>query len=285
MRTRVLQEQGEGTMDSRGGGAEGQAMNAWIRETPMRQMADQIGIDELPMRQPDFDFYTHALHHLKQMNFTGQDLYHAAHETIQTLFFNLGKRAKSVEGPIYKYVGWYEKQLNKGIKPQPFDEFFKYAFRQKAMTQLRKLMIRKKKRGLSIEYGRGDDEGSLGEEFLGEHQGPSTEEIYSEKEEGAKRQKAFEEIPAYLAGNRLGDKFVVVWDLMQEGYNLREIAEELNAQGIPAAGGGEWGTGSVHKVRGQIISLVKRFLEQRGIDWESIVASRKGFRFGLALEG
>jgi hypothetical protein len=276
-------------MDNRGGAAaEGQAMNAWIRETPMRQMADQLGIPELPMRQAGFDFYTHAVHHLKQMGFAGQELYHAAHEVIQTLFFNIGKRARSVEGPIYKYVKWYEDQIGDGVKPQPFDEFFKYAFRQKANTQLKKLLSRKKKRGLSIDYGsQGQDEGGVSEDFLGVSEEPSAEEAYAEKEESEKRAEVFKQIPTMLSEHRLGDKYVSVWNLMRKNYKLAEIAEELNVRGILAPGGGEWGTGSVHKVRNQVYGMVKRFLEQQGIDWESIIASRSrnGFRFGLVPEG
>jgi hypothetical protein len=245
-------------------------------------MADQLGIDELPMRRPDFDFYAHAVYHLKQMGFTGQDLFHDAHEVIQLLFFNI---RKGTEGPIYKYVDWYENRVRDGIPPQPFDEFFKYAFRQKAVTALKKSMNRAKKRGLSIEYGRGEDEGSVGEEFLGEHGGPSPEAISMEQEEQEKRKGVFKEIPRMLSEHRHGDILISIWELMKKNYKLAEMADELNAKRVLAPRGGDWGTGAVHKVRNQVYGLVKRFLEQRGIDWESIAASRQGFRFGFVPEG
>jgi hypothetical protein len=246
-------------------------------------MAAQLDIPELPMRQPDFDFYRHGVSHLRRMGFPeGQELYHAAHETIQTLFFNIGKRAKSVEGPIYRYVKWYQDQIADGVKPQPFDEFFKYAFRQKANTALKKSINQKKKRGLSLEYG-SEDGGGIGEE-LGDT-GPGPEAIYTEQEEREKREEVFEKIPQMLTDYRGDDKFVFIWELMKKGYKLEEMADELNALGIPAARGGPWGTGSVHKVRDTIYRLVKKFLEEHGIDWHSIAASRKGFRFELFPEG
>jgi hypothetical protein len=273
-------------MASRGDvAAEGQEMNAWIREVPMSEMAAQLEIPELPMRQPGFDFYAHALHHLKQMGFAGQELYHAAHEVIQKLFFNIGARAKSREGPIYQYIKWYEKRIAKGFKPQPFDEFFKYAFRQKAFTARKKSLNQKKKKGLSIEYGRGEDEGMVGEDFLEDTGAPSPEEVAAEQEEREKREEVFDKIPQMLKDYRSDDKFVYIWELMKKGYKLEEMADELNALGIPAARGGLWGTGSVHKVRDQIYRLVRAFLEDHGIDWRSIVASRKGFRFELVPEG
>jgi hypothetical protein len=261
-----------------GASSEGQATNAWIREVPMREMADQLGIPELPMRQPAFDFYAHAVYHLKQMGFSGQELYHVAHEVIQTLFYNISKGTK---GPVYKYVNWYEKQIADGIKPSPFDEYFKYAFRQKAFTARKKSLNQKKKqeRDLSIQEG-----WTMEDEFLADTKTPGAEEISSEKEESKKREEVFEEIPKMLAKHRLGDKYAYIWAMMRKNYKLAEIAEELNELGISSPSGKEWGTGSVYKVRDQIYRLVKEFLESYGIDWHSIIASRKGFRFGLVFE-
>lgn len=268
------------------GVAEGQAMNAWIREVPMHEMANMLGIDELPMRRPNFDFYAHAVYHLQQMGFKGQELYHAAHEVMQRLFFSFKKGAPAV---MYKYVKWYEKRVGDGLKPQPFDEFYQYAFRQKANTALTKLMGQKKKRGLSLDYEGGDqgEGGEFGQDSLEDTGALGPEQAASEREESEKRAEVFQEIPRMLSEHRLGDKYIPVWKLMSKNYKLQEMADELNAEGILAPGGGQWGTGSVHKVRNQIYGMVKRFLEQRGIDWESIVSSRnrKGFRFGFFPEG
>lgn len=261
--------------------AERRMWNEWIRDTPMSQMAERLDIPELPMRRPNFDFYTHAIHHLKQMNFVGQDLYDAAHTVIQKLFYNISKKAKSTEGKIYNYVKWYNKRIAQGFKPYPFDEYFKYAFRQMANTALREQIRQKEKSGLSIDYrGQGDDEGTVGEALLGDT-GPGPAELFDKQE----REENLREFSDMLAKDpRHGDKYVYVWELMREGYKLEEMADELNSIGVPSPSGGQWGIGSVSRVRNIINRMAKEFLEGRGFDSGSISSFRGGFRFGPGLK-
>lgn len=277
---------------NRGGrAAEGQATNAWIRAVPMREMAERLGLDELPMRQPGFRFYEHAIYHLKQLGFEGQEKEHWALQVIQTLFFNIGKRAKGPEGPIYRYVRWYKKRVAKGLKPQPFDEYFKYAFRQKAFTARTRWLRQKQKSGLSINYTMGgEEEGGVGEEFFPESREPSPYEVLRAKEENPKKEKALAEVPQMLVEHRNGAAYETIWDLMQKQketgkkYTDENMANILNSMQIKAPGEtAEWNGGAVSRARYTIHELVRKHLKERGIDWESISAARKGFRFGVSL--
>ena len=78
--------------------------------------------------------------------------------------------------------------------------------------------------------------------------------------------------------------YAQVWELMQQGYNPREIGEIMTERGEPTPGGKEvWGK-SAEKVVSYIKSVADRFFGERGLDFESLVAAsrKRGFRFGAA---
>jgi hypothetical protein len=228
-------------------------------------MAQELGVDRLPMKNPDFDFFDFAVLKMKELGFRGQELFDVATEALQRLFFNTNTGGRGV---IYHYLSWYKNNPKKSA----FDEYFKYAFRQKAYKYREQSVRRQKQRGLSIVPGQGQEGEGISEGELGESNSP-LEEV-QRRDEVQKRENVFQDVPKMLSEQRGGDRLVAIWDLMKKGYKLAEMAEELNTTGVPSAGGGPWGTGSVHKVKNQILGLVRQFLESRGIDWESISASR-----------
>jgi transposase len=259
---------------------EGQDYNFAIHQEIMPQIAKQLKLDVLPMKDPNFNFFAAAFVAVKRMtSLGGGDPYDAARDVMRMILTPTSKGP----APIYRYASWYQKQKDEGETPQTFDAFFQMVVYQKRNTVLKNFGKRKKQRGLSIDYGREESEGSIGEELISDT-GPSPEDIYAEQEERERRQKAFSDVPSHLmTDQRHGHRYVAMWNLMKADYKmpLWKLADELNKEGITSPSGGQWGTGSVDKVRTRILTIVKHFLKDKGIDWESISASRRGFRFGL----
>ena len=249
--------------------SEGRATNDWIRGE-MGRIAESMGLDQLPMRDPGFDFYRMAVTIMRQTTgLGGQDLHDAAHEVLQRLFFN---DRTGLPGVIFNFPSFWDK--NHSAK---FDVYFMYAMKQKSINYARNVARQKKNRALSIVPGKSDDNyGGVSEEELGEIQSPEDEVERREEEE--KRNLVFGEIPQMLSSQRHGEKLLEIWEMMKKGYKLWEMVEELNAKGVTSPSGKEWGTGSVHKVRNTILELVKRFSEGRGINWKSVLSSRSSSR-------
>jgi hypothetical protein len=232
-------------------------------------------LDGLPLEDQQFNFFGAAVAALLGTRLRGADLYDAAGDIISVILSPTSKGPS----PISTYVREYRRQEAEGKTPQTFDAFFQMAVYQKRNTILKKLAAKKRKKWLSIDRGPEEDEGGgMGAESLEDVRTLSAEDIYARKE-------ILEMIPARLmADKRHGERYVAMWNLMKNDphITLRELAQELNVEGVTSLSGGKWGTGSVDVVRTRILGMIHDFLKEKGIDWRSIFAGRKGFRFGLA---
>lgn len=227
-----------------------EATNAWIR-SQMDEMARQMGIDEVPMRQPGFNFYGWSLGYAYRLGFRGQDQYHVVHIVIQRLFFSLAGN----KGVMYSFPDQNYKKF--------FDDYYKMSFSQKILYDWGQMIKHKKMHGT---LPSGDPAISREEMELGIEDSP--DEYVAFKDEMDKFDRAMERVPQLLAKDtRHGGSLVDVWDLMREGLKLREIAEALNGRKVPTAKGGPWTEGTVDKAQASIQAAVRRLLESWGVDW------------------
>jgi hypothetical protein len=256
---------------------EGQDYNYAIRSDIMPHLAEQIGLNALPMKDPNFNFFGAAFAAFRGTNLRGAAKYDAARDVIRMI---LTPTSKGI-APIYRYAGWYQKQANQAQTPHTFDAFVQMAVYQRVHPVLTTLGRKKRKPGISI--GREEGEGGITEDSLEDVKAPRAEEIYQRQEERERRDEALSSVPSrLLTDERHGHRYLAMWELMKEDYKmpLWKLAEELNKEGVTSPSGGQWDTGSTHRVRNIILRIVRDFLEQKGIDWESISESRKGFSYG-----
>jgi hypothetical protein len=226
-----------------------EATNAWIR-SQVSEMARQMGLDELPLRHSNFDFYGWSVHHAYGLGFKGQDLYHVVHTIIQRLFFPLSGN----QGVIYHFTDQNYKKF--------FDDYYMMAFHQKILRDWGQMIKYHKSHGT---FQSGDPEIRGEEAELGIEESP--EEYVAFKDEMGKFNQVMQRVPKLLADQKRGDRLIAVWDLMKEGLNLREIAEELNDRGVPTVKGEAWTTGVVSTAQASIKESIKRLLDDMGVDW------------------
>ena len=268
-------------MPTPGRSSEGRALNDWIRNGPMADMAEELGVDELPMRDQNYDFYGQAVSQMAKAGVRGQDRYDDATEILSKLFYDekTGER-----GDIFYYLVSAEKNRAEGKPLQRFDEYFWWSFHQKVGNYLKYKGRKKRQKPLSITPGYGEDEGGSSADLL-EDPGKSPQELAQEREEEPKHREVWQKIPQMLAdsGNN-GWKLEALWEAMQHHIKLDEIAAYLNDRNVPTLSGGKWDTGSVWKTKNQVLRMVRRHFGKSGLDEGSVLSFRVGSRMDFDSE-
>lgn len=267
----------------------GEGLNRWIHAEVMPEIAEELGLDELPMGRQDFNFYAYAARTLASSAGLSQvDAEVRANDFISHIFTHIPKN--KTRPSVYDYIRRYQKQAASGVVPQKFDGYFRMNLRREIANifEERRRHVNRPK-VWSIDRGLGSgEEGDIGEEFLPQSSEPSPYEVLRFKEENPKKEKALAAVPKVLSDHRNGAAYVEMWDLMQkekEGgkkYTDANMANVLNSMQIkPEGGAPEWTGGAVAKSRYIIIELAKKVMREYKVDPESIFGSRNGFRFGL----
>lgn len=230
----------------------GADLNRWVRDE-VRRMCQEMGLDEVPMTDPDFDFFEYTISRLKIKTRTrGADLAEKAQVLIGHLFFDIQKRSEDKRGVIYHYPKNYAEHKT------PFDRYFKWGINQEINTQAReRLYVKNKQNFVSI----GEESNEISEGSLGGNYEDPAEAMHKREEE-----RSLDQVHDYLLTQRRGPVLAFIWGLMRQGYGLQEIADALNEKAIEDVGtygtpqGGMWGSGVIGRMKDRIIDLVRNHL-------------------------
>jgi len=268
----------------------GKSYNYEIRRDIMPPLAAELKLDQLPMKDPNFNFFNAAVSFFsKYSDLKEADLYDAASDVISKILSPTSKG----KAPISDYVRRYREQEAAGNIPQPFDRYFNMSIfnpqKGKGWRVLRDLSQQQKKRGLPLDRGRyyGGEGEDLGELIEPESREPSPYEVLRAKEEDPKKEKALKAVPGYLKEQRAAPEVVQMWDMMLEEVKtgkkmtLDMMSNVLNSMGIKGPSDfGDWDHNAAYRLKRKVYNIVQKFMEDSGVDLESIIlGSRKGFRF------
>lgn len=281
--------------------AEGRSYNYLMHNEIMPQIAQELGIDVLPMAKDnyDYDFYRFAVIVAMEHGLKGAERYDTAGDVMRVILSPHKGRNKAVErAPIFDYVRRYRMQEDSGVTPQTFDAYWRMHVHRKIQTVMKGLLRYKQKGNVSLNYSGDEDEGGVGDWFEPVSREPSPYEALRAREEAPKLEKAMEAVPKKLEDyvpkrlteERNGAAYVALWKLLQERdesgkkYTAEYMANLLNSMQVRAPGvTGVWTKGAVDRAQTTIYGLANQVMREHGVDPEFVPASRKGFRFGVSL--
>ncbi len=239
------------------------AMNGWIHGE-VQSLAGKLGIDTVPMVNPDFNFYGYTESLLKNRGYRGLILEEKTNETIQRLLFDMRNGGP---GPLLRqYDG-----------SSPFDEYYKKAVQRRALSELRDDKKQREKLPTVNIKPSGKDEVTPGiaEDTLGElAEGPNDEYF----------DQTLENLFGYLSRARAGDLLSLIFRLMVpepagSGFTQSEVAKYLNSHQVPSeTGQTEWSPGMVNSNVAKIRKVVEQYIrdEDLGEGGEGILKALMG---------
>jgi hypothetical protein len=249
-------------------------MNQWVRESAMPEIAERLGLDALPLRNNNFNFYHYAGLRLKPYSyFRGEELDYQTGRLLSEFFFpESGRVARAAD-----YERWVRESEEEGRELPYFDDFFRVALKPLAY-KFRNEMSRKKR----LPHGsltREEGEGGVSETALWDKRQSDPHDVLLAREERREVDEALRAAPMILAREgRHSQVLVPVLDMWKQGYTNKRMAEELNAQGIATSTGGQWRTSTVDRLKDEIAELLNQHMGRRDVDWDSVI------KFGLGSQ-
>jgi hypothetical protein len=138
---------------------ESESLNRWIR-TEAQKIAEVIGLSEIPLKDPTFDFYGYTYKVMQGYGLRGQNLYEGIYDVLREVMINLRTGGP---GRVYRFPEWYERHPDRG-----FDEYFKMNVHQMAIKDARWRGRQKRRQRVPIlPAGEEDFSGGISEESLG----------------------------------------------------------------------------------------------------------------------
>lgn len=224
-----------------------EAMNSWIQDE-LEDLATQLGMSEIPMANPDFNFFDYTKAVMRKRGYAGLTLEEKTNETLQRLLFDMERGGP---GPLLRQ---YDGRT-------PFDAYFKMAVNRRALTELRDDKAERSRLPSVNIKPSGKDEVTPGvsEETLGDNRvtGPNDEYL----------DQTVNNMLGYLSRERYGDILAVIFRLMTpeplgSGMDQGEVVQYLNTNQVPSpTGETKWSPGMVNNYVRKIRDTMSRYIE------------------------
>lgn len=236
-------------------GSSKKSLNNWIYGE-LQKLAAEKGISQVPMKDPNFDFYGYTERKLKALGFKGFDLEAKVSDTIMRLFLDMeeaytevgeGKADSIGKGPLLRSYD--------PTRGTPFDAYFKNAVNNRAKSESRdRSLAQENMPTTNIHQGGGSDGEvipGVAEEALGggeSDHGDSGMDL--ETKEYIDHNTS--DLENYLLTQRHGRTLVLIYKLTApiefggSGMSQGEMTQYLNDKKIPSESGAtSWTPGMV----------------------------------------